>query len=301
LEKGDSENTNSPPSDQQTQDKESKSADEKPTNSESNPKQENKEQTSQENKKDVDSLRTVIKVNEGNSSGEKTQDEKPVEEKKEGEKPSEELKVKPGAGTLKLKKDPQTSPTQNTESREDLEQKRNLLQSIKDFDFKIKKNQEDIGKLVEKYDSLTKDLDDLVSLYEIVSEQMNPFVGLSKVTKKRIDALESYTREIESVKDRVGNIESILENGNISSFELKDEKISTVSKKVDGEIDKDGEKSEIKKESDIKNNQEIIVKNDEFENLSDIDLENIINDTFNSIIFEQRINSIIDEFFLNLK
>jgi len=88
-----------------------------------------------------------------------------------------------------------------------------MLQSIKDFDFQIKKNQEDIGKTVGKLDGLTKDLDDLVSLYEIVSEQMNPFVGLSKVTKKRIDALENFTKEIEDIKGRMGDVESVVEKG----------------------------------------------------------------------------------------
>jgi archaellum component FlaC len=64
-----------------------------------------------------------------------------------------------------------------------------------------------------KVDSLSKDLDDLVSLYEIVSEQMNPFVGLSKVTKKRIDALENFTKEIEDLKSRLDIIEEGTENG----------------------------------------------------------------------------------------
>ncbi len=109
-------------------------------------------------------------------------------------------------------------------AREDLEQRRTILQNMKDFDFQIKKNQEDVTKLLEKVENLllekvenlSKDLDDLVSLYEIVSEQMNPFVGLSKVTKKRIDALENFTKEVDSVKIRMGELESIIEKNGFS-------------------------------------------------------------------------------------
>jgi len=82
---------------------------------------------------------------------------------------------------------------------------------MKDFDFQIKKNHEDITGVKDKLDGLSKDLDDLVSLYEIVSEQMNPFVGLSKVTKKRLDALENFTKEVDELKNRMGEIESIIE------------------------------------------------------------------------------------------
>ena len=40
---------------------------------------------------------------------------------------------------------------------------------------------------------------------------MNPFVGLSKVTKKRIDALENFTQEIEEIKNRMEDVESVVE------------------------------------------------------------------------------------------
>ncbi|MFH1100520.1 MAG: flagella accessory protein C [Methanobacteriota archaeon] len=82
---------------------------------------------------------------------------------------------------------------------------------MKDFDFQIKKNHEDITAVKDRMEGLTKDLDDLVSLYEIVSEQMNPFVGLSKVTKKRLDALENFTREVDELKNRMSEIESVIE------------------------------------------------------------------------------------------
>ncbi|MBS3778395.1 MAG: hypothetical protein KGY50_03775, partial [Candidatus Thermoplasmatota archaeon] len=83
-----------------------------------------------------------------------------------------------------------------------------ILQRIKDFDFQIKKNQQDINAVGEKITALSKDLDDLVSLYEIVSEQMNPFVGLSKVTKKRLESLENITREVDTLKEKLSTIES---------------------------------------------------------------------------------------------
>ena len=40
---------------------------------------------------------------------------------------------------------------------------------------------------------------------------MNPFVGLSKVTKKRLDALENFTKEVESLKEHVGGLEATVE------------------------------------------------------------------------------------------
>ena len=140
------------------------------------------ENVEEEKKEDVEKLRKVIKVDDGK------------EEKKKEDAPKQE----------------ETGEEPNLEdaSREGLEQKRAILQSIKDFDFQIKKNQEEITAVNTKLDAVSKDLDDLVSLYEIVSEQMNPFVGLSKVTKKRLDALETFTKEIDDLKNRVGDIES---------------------------------------------------------------------------------------------
>ncbi len=154
---------------------------------------------------------------------------------------------------------------------------------------------------MEKFDNLTKDLDDLVSLYEIVSEQMNPFVGLSKVTKKRIDALENYTREIELIKDRVGNLESGIESSNFNPIELNEEKISAISKEKEPEeqtsIEEPSEEIEAKEQT----YNELQDFNEDFKNLTEEDIDNILNDTFSSILIEENINGIIDEFFLNLK
>lgn len=154
---------------------------------------------------------------------------------------------------------------------------------------------------MEKFDNLTKDLDDLVSLYEIVSEQMNPFVGLSKVTKKRIDALENYTREIELIKDRVGNLESGLDSGNFNPLEINEEKISAVSKEKDVDERNTNEKPLVDIETEEQNYTELQDFKVDFKNLSDEDIDNILNDTFSSILFEENINGMIDEFFLNLK
>jgi hypothetical protein len=50
---------------------------------------------------------------------------------------------------------------------------------------------------------------------------MNPFVGLSKVTKKRIDALENFTKEVEDVKNRLGDLESFAEKAGANFEDLK--------------------------------------------------------------------------------
>jgi len=151
-------------------------------------------------KKDADSIRKVIKLGED-------KDEKAGKSKEE-----DVIGDLVGSG--------ETADSGPTATREALEQKRAMLQSIKNFDFQIKKNQEDISVINQKLASVSKDLDDLVSLYEIVSEQMNPFVGLSRVTKQRIDALENFIKEIDGLKTRVGDLESFAERtgGKIEDF-----------------------------------------------------------------------------------
>lgn len=156
--------------------------------------------------------------------------------------------------------------------REDLEQKRIILQTIKDLDFQIKKNQEDINAINQRLDSVIKDLDDLVSLYEIVSEQMNPFVGLSKVTKKRLDALENFTKEVEEIKTRLSNLEAFAEKAgaNLQDFkgQYKDDK-NTELPKINSIQDKD---------------------------LSDDELEIILEKAFDSLMIEDEIEKTINEF-----
>ena len=118
------------------------------------------------------------------------------------------------ADTLKEKQNmkntddtPQTTGDEKT-LKKDLEQKKDYLKNIKEFSFRINENKEQIQQLTDKVNTIVGDLDDLVSLYEIVSEQMNPFVGLSRVTKKRIEALEHFSDDIEDLKTKMMQLES---------------------------------------------------------------------------------------------
>ena len=90
---------------------------------------ETSENTEEEKKEDVEKLRKVIKVDD-------VKEEKKKEEAPKQEETGEEPNLEDG-------------------SREGLEQKRAILQSIKDFDFQIKKNQEEITTLNSKPVSYT--------------------------------------------------------------------------------------------------------------------------------------------------
>lgn len=193
---------------------------------------------------DNEELRKVIKIGEQNKINNIQNSEKELDYKK----------IPTGETDLDLT------------SRDTLEQKRAILQSIKDFDFLIKKNSEEITSLNKKIESITKDLDDLVSLYEIVSEQMNPFVGLSKVTKKRLDTLENFNEEIENIKSRIGDIEIFFE--------------------------KNGRGFETVKEKGIEDN---------IQDLSSEDLDRIIENSFSNENIDKKIDEVIEEFIKNLK
>ena len=162
------------------------------------------EEPKEEPKEDVENLRKVIKLNENadDSKDEKKSDDSESDIKDE----SEDDDLGDMSDLVEEAEEQGTAAPAST--REELEQKRAILQRIKDFDFQIKKNQQDINSVGEKISALSKDLDDLVSLYEIVSEQMNPFVGLSKVTKKRLESLENITREVDTLKDKLSTLES---------------------------------------------------------------------------------------------
>jgi archaeal flagellar protein FlaC len=153
-------------------------------------------------KEDVENLRKVIKLNDNENEGKKS--EQPAESTKDEKNEEDDLD---GINDLVEEAEEQGTAAPAS-TREELEQKRAILQRIKDFDFQIKKNQQDINAVGEKITALSKDLDDLVSLYEIVSEQMNPFVGLSKVTKKRLESLENITREVDMLKEKLSTIEA---------------------------------------------------------------------------------------------
>lgn len=219
---------------------------------ESSQKDEEKTDESEETKKNAEDLRKVIKVD--------AQDQLEEEEAP--------------------KQDEQISDDSETPTRDSLEQKRAILQSIKDFDFQIKKNTEEIASLYKKFESVSKDLDDLVSLYEIVSEQMNPFVGLSKVTKKRIDALENFTKEIDDLKDRIGEIESFAEKAGLDFAEIK--AVKAISEKDNTEINISTSPVKISGE------------------LSAEDLDFIIEQSFHEINMDLKIDDLINEFIENL-
>jgi hypothetical protein len=270
-----------------------------------------------EQKQNVDALRTVIKVNQKNPSVEEA---KTPEPKKEQKPPAPETKETAPTTLPTIPKVPQAAATQapSAGSREDLEQRRNILQSIKDFDFQIKKNQEDIGKITEKIDGLTKDLDDLVSLYEIVSEQMNPFVGLSKVTKKRLDALENFTKEIEILNTRLGDIESVLEKNKMvltgGTSQIMKTPIpvkptnqppqSEIAKTASqtGEIDKNKPLNQIT-QPEITKTVNIPPSNIQnmWGNFTDEDLDRILLESLSNIAVDQNIDTLITDYLLNLK
>ncbi len=271
------------------------------------------EQSAKKKKEDIEKLRTVIKVNEGEAPAEEQKEKHSIEETSTEEKKEEAPKPT-------IPKAPQAPAVPTGGSRDDLEQRRNMLQSIKDFDFQIKKNQEDIGKMIEKLDGLTKDLDDLVSLYEIVSEQMNPFVGLSKVTKKRIDALENFTKEIEDIKIRMGDVESVVEKsvGGITRLTKKlDEKKPTPdssetannleSELENAEIQIDESSDETVAEPEVNITESVNISSTSMEtpsmtgDLSDDDLDILLSKSLESLLAEQNIDYMINEFLLSLK
>ena len=178
-------------------------------------------------------------------------------------------------------------------AREELEQRRTILQNMKDFDFQIKKNQEEISTIYQKVESLSKDLDDLVSLYEIVSEQMNPFVGLSKVTKKRLDALENIIKEVDGVKTRVGDLESSLEKTGVT---IKSD-TTIVAQHPNTEVSATQEGTAPSKEVPLPPPLRTI----DLETLNEYDIDDILNKSLESLLIEQNIDTMINEFFINLK
>ena len=280
------------------------------------------EQPTEEKKEDVEKLRTVIKVNEEETVAEEKKEEPPAgetpseEKKEESPPPAEEKKEESHKPVVpKIPEAPQAPVAPAGGSREDLEQRRNMLQSIKDFDFQIKKNQENVGKITEKLDGVTKDLDDLVSLYEIVSEQMNPFVGLSKVTKKRIDALENFTQEIDDIRVRMEDVESVVEKG-VGGIKRLTKKIdeeeptpdSSETDNVSSDIVSEQETPNdavVEPEIQIAGQMDIPSTSDETQNmngdLSDDDLDILLSKSLENLLAEQNIDNMINEFLLSLK
>jgi len=169
---------------------------------------------------------------------------------------------------------------------------------MKDFDFQIKKSQEEITNIYEKVESLSKDLDDLVSLYEIVSEQMNPFVGLSKVTKKRLDALENIIKEVDGVKTRVGDLESTLEKNGVTI------QAGTAAKKTNPfpQTNATPEAAGTLKGSlEVPSVRLTGLSPINLDKLNERDLDDLLNKSFESLLMEQNIDTLMNEFFINLK
>jgi archaellum component FlaC len=195
-------------------------------------------------------------------------------------------------------------------AREELEQRRTILQNMKDFDFQIKKNQEDLTNLNEKVENLSKDLDDLVSLYEIVSEQMNPFVGLSKVTKKRIDALENFTKEVDNVKNRIGDLESFFEKSGITPEGGVRPTVVTKSANNENITSETSKETKVTPNPTSSNIPSTVAPNIPLPvpmqpaitpNLSDREIDELLSKSLESLLIEQNIDMIINEFFLSLK
>ena len=268
---------------------------------------------------DVESLRTVIKLDEnggGSEVGEKS-------EEKKGEKPDEDIDLD-DVGDL-VEESEETGDTASASSREALEQKRALLQRIKDFDLQIKKNQQDINDVSDKMNAISKDLDDLVSLYEIVSEQMNPFVGLSKVTKKRLESFETIHKELGEIKEKISIIES---GGNfdLSDVEPTDELDSEINPtlepvtpetELEAEISEEQTESELEPETLEKEEQTAPEIDSIYEtiqidsdhgidslydfDLTDDDVNQILEMSFSKIPSENQVDRVIDEYIESLK
>lgn len=169
---------------------------------------------------------------------------------------------------------------------------------MKDFDFQIKKNQEEITNIYEKVESLSKDLDDLVSLYEIVSEQMNPFVGLSKVTKKRLDALENIIKEVDGVKTRIGDLESTLEKNGVNIKAGTEVKKTNPPPQTNATPEAAGT---TKGSLDVPSARLTGLSPMNLDKLNERDLDDLLNKSFESLVMEQNIDTLMNEFFINLK
>ena len=198
--------------------------------------------------------------------------------------------------TKKIPLEQKPTGTTADAAREELEQRRNMLQNMKDFDFQIKKNQEDITNLVEKVENLSKDLDDLVSLYEIVSEQMNPFVGLSKVTKKRLDALENFTKEVDAVKIRLGDLENSIEKTGLTTYKGSSQISAQPAPEQQNRKDTPTTPQPPPTTSVIPT-----VYLQTAERMTEREMDELLNKSLESLVMEQNIETMINDFFINLK
>lgn len=231
-------------------------------------------------KEEKDDIRKIIKF----ESTEETPTEEEESTQKSQEPPKKDSDDRPDIDISGEIEKVSAEEGATTTTRESLEHKRELFQHIKDFEFQIKKNQEDINGLSEKFVGVTKDLDDLVSLYEIVSEQMNPFVGLSKVTKTRLDALENFIKEIDLLKERTVELESFAEQSGAKLKGLGGQEVHTKTIDTDTILG-------------IVNT----VDTNTLRKLSDGELDKIIEKSLGVLSLDDRIDMDIDEFIESLK
>jgi hypothetical protein len=128
---------------------------------------------------------------------------------------------------------------------------------------------------------------------------MNPFVGLSKVTKKRLDALENFTKEVEGVKTRIGELESVLEKtgvtigGSISPSAVE----STDVVKTISETPPITTVAPIMPSSLVPR----VMQPTSGENISEKDMDELLSKSLESLLIEQNIDTMINEFFISLK
>lgn len=157
------------------------------------------------------SIRHVIKLEESESNAD--------QETKQSDDNTQEVDKKQEASKKKEKDGINKQDIQEEPLKKQIEERKEYLKQIKEFDFRISENQKQIEEFSKQIGAFNENLDDLVSLYEIVSEQMNPFVGLSSVTKKRIEALENYSQDIDVLKTKMMEIESVIDHLNNRSGE----------------------------------------------------------------------------------
>ena len=159
-----------------------------------------------------DGTRKMLKFEKKGEKKEKEQETKTEEAPAEAANTGAKDKNTPAedSPTPEQKEETTSTPRQTQETTTPTIQPPLVDKQLAKLETEIAKNRDMIKNLEERVETINKDLDDLVSLYEIVSEQMNPFVGLSKVTKKRLEALEKLTEEFDKIKSRLDDLELLV-------------------------------------------------------------------------------------------
>ena len=127
---------------------------------------------------------------------------------------------------------------------------------------------------------------------------MNPFVGLSKVTKKRLDALENIIKEVDGVKTRVGDIESNLEKNGVA-----------IKAGVAAVTGAPPTSTNASTEERLGHTEPLVsplvqftgMPTSSIEALRENDIDAILNKSLESLLMEQNIETMINEFFITLK